>query len=62
MSSNRRGEIIEPLHTYVLYWAPEGRPIATVQARTGWEARKQAPKPFRKFIGEVYSVRQDIPR
>jgi hypothetical protein len=46
-------------YLYTLYWAPEGKPIATVSASDGWAARKQAPQPYRRFIGEVYSVRHD---
>lgn len=46
-------------YLYTLYWSPEGKPIATVQAKTGWDARKQAPQPYRKYLGEVYSVRHD---
>lgn len=48
------------LYLYTLYWAPEGRPIATVEAKTGWEARKQAPQPYRDVLSEVYSVRHDL--
>jgi hypothetical protein len=44
------------MRTYNLYWAPEGRKIATVQANTGWDARKMAPEPYRKYLGEIYSV------
>ncbi len=47
-------------YTYTLYWSPEGRPIATVQASTGRNACKMAPKPYRRYIGEIYSVRQDL--
>ncbi len=50
----------DTLHTYTLYWSPEGRPIAIVQATTGWEARKMAPQPYRRYIGEIYSVRRDM--
>lgn len=47
-------------HLYTLYWAPEGRPIATVRASNGWNARKQAPQPYRRFIYEIYSLRHDL--
>ena len=46
-------------YLYTLYWAPEGKPIATVRATDGWRARKLAPQPYRKAIGEIYSVRHD---
>lgn len=46
-------------YLYTLYWSPEGRPIATVRATDGWSARKKAPQPYRRYIGEIYSVRHD---
>lgn len=42
--------------TWDLYWAPEGRKIATVQARTARAAKRKAPQPYRKFLGEIYAV------
>jgi hypothetical protein len=44
--------------TFDLYWSPEGRCIATVQARTPTAARRKAPQPYRRYIGEIYAVEQ----
>lgn len=48
----------QPKLTYIVYWAPEGRPIATVQATTAKKAIRMAPQPYRKFLGELYAVVQ----
>jgi hypothetical protein len=45
-----------PLKTWRLYWSPEGRQIATVTARTYEAACRKAPKPYRKYLGEIYAV------
>ena len=37
-----------------LYWAPEGRKIATVVAKSAWEAKRKAPPPYRKYLGEIW--------
>ena len=39
-----------------LYWSPEGKRIATVQARDEKSAKRKAPMPYRKFRGEIYTV------
>lgn len=39
---------------YNLYWAPEGRIIATVEAANPRQARRKAPQPYRKYLGEIY--------
>ncbi len=44
-----------PLKTFELYWSPEGKCIATVQAKTARAAIRKAPKPYRKFLGEIYA-------
>lgn len=36
-----------------LYWVPEGRPIARVCARDESAARRKAPQPYRKYLGEI---------
>jgi hypothetical protein len=46
--------------TYDLYWSPEGRRIATVEARTSREAIRLAPKPYRKYLGEIYAVPVEV--
>lgn len=45
------------MRLYNLYWAPEGKCIAEgVHAKTGFEARRKAPAPYRTYRGEIYSV------
>lgn len=44
------------LHIFDLYWSPEGRKIATVQAKDMKAARCMAPMPYRKYLGEIYAV------
>ena len=38
---------------YRLIWSPEGRTIATVLATSEKAARRQAPAPYRKYLGEI---------
>lgn len=38
-----------------VYWSPEGRCIATVDAVDAKAAIRQAPMPYRKFLGELYA-------
>ena len=47
------------LPTFDLYWSPEGRKIATVQARTMRAAIHKTPKPYRRYLGEIYVVQID---
>jgi hypothetical protein len=42
--------------TFDIFWAPEGRCIETVDAKTAHAAKRKAPKPFRKYLGEIYVV------
>ena len=44
------------MKTYDLFWSPEGRKIATVQARTMRAAIRKAPMPYRRYLGEIYAV------
>lgn len=44
--------------TFKLFWSPEGRQIATVEAKTMRAAIRKAPQPFRKFLGEIYAVEE----
>lgn len=44
------------MKTFQLWWAPEGRLIATVQARYAAAALNKAPLPYRRFRGGVYIV------
>lgn len=47
------------MKTWDLYWSPEGRKIATVQARTDLSAKRKAPLPYRKYQGEIYARKVD---
>jgi hypothetical protein len=40
--------------TFDIYWAPEGRRIATVEANGIARAKRMAPQPYRKYLGELY--------
>jgi len=53
-----KAEILKamPLQTFDVYWSPEGRKIATVQAKNSRLAIRKAPKPYRKYLGEMYAV------
>jgi len=42
--------------TWNVYWAPEGRVIATVVAKDARSAIRKAPQPYRKYLGEMYAV------
>ena len=43
-------------HEWDIYWSPEGRKIATVEATTARKAIRMAPMPYRKYLGEIYAV------
>lgn len=43
------------LRTFSVYWSPEGRVIATVQAMTARAAIRKAPMPYRRYLGEMYA-------
>jgi hypothetical protein len=43
------------MKVYELYWSPEGRKIATVEASTAKAAKRKAPQPYRKYLGEIYT-------
>jgi hypothetical protein len=45
------------MHKWILYWAPEGRPIGTVEAKTGRQAIRKAPMPYKTYLGEIYVER-----
>ncbi len=44
------------MKTYEIYWSPTGQKIATVQATTAKAAKRKAPQPYRKYLGEIYVV------
>ena len=50
------------LHTFKLFWSPEGRQIATVKAKDRTTAIRKAPQPYRKYLGEIYAVQKIISR
>lgn len=49
------------MKTWTIYWAPEGRPIANVKAKTARAAIRKAPKPYRKYLGEMYAIEGESP-
>lgn len=44
---------------YALMWSPEGRTIAQVDAPNERAALRQTPKPYRKYLGEIYVIPLD---
>lgn len=38
-----------------LFWSPIGGRIATVEAKNAKAAKRKAPKPYRKYLGEIYA-------
>ena len=42
--------------TWDVYWSPEGRKIATIEAVTERQAIRKAPQPYRKYLGEMYAI------
>jgi hypothetical protein len=41
---------------YDVYFAPEGRCIATVEAKDARSAIRKAPQPYRRYLGEMYAL------
>ena len=41
------------LTSYRLTWSPEGKYIGTVKAKDPKSARRKAPLPYRKYLGEI---------
>ncbi len=41
------------MNTYRLIWSPEGKTIGVVVAKDVASARRKAPKPYRKYLGEI---------
>ena len=46
---------MEPERVFDLYWSPEGRRIARVVATAESKAIRKAPKPYKKYLGEIYA-------
>ena len=44
------------MKTWKLVWSPTGQQIAIVQAKTMKAAKRKAPKPYKRFLGEIYAV------
>jgi len=42
-----------------LFWSPEGRKIATVEAETARAAVRKAPAPYSKYLGEIFAEEVD---
>lgn len=40
---------------YRLIWSPEGKYISTTRAKDAAAARRKAPMPYRKYLGEIYA-------
>jgi hypothetical protein len=45
------------MESWNLYWSPTGQRIATVQASTAKAAKRKAPAPYRKYLGEIYATK-----
>jgi len=43
------------MQKWLIFWSPEGRPIKEVEAKSGDDALRKTPMPYRKFMGEVYA-------
>ena len=39
--------------TWALHWGPTGQSLGTVKAPTASAAKRQAPLPYRKYLGEI---------
>lgn len=48
--------------TFKLFWSPEGKHIGTVEAKDASAAKRLAPKPYRKYLGEIYAVQLLVTR
>ena len=46
------------LKTWALRWGPTGQDIGTVQAKSASAAKRKAPMPYRKFLGEIGATEQ----
>ena len=44
------------MKSYRLIWSPTAEEIAVVYARTPRAAIRQAPLPWRRYLGEIYAV------
>lgn len=52
-----RCKLVVQTPTWCLYWSPEGKKIGVVVADTARAAVRKAPKPYRKYLGEIYAER-----
>jgi hypothetical protein len=44
------------MKTWTLWWSPEGRPFAVVEAMTAHAAVRKAPPPYNKYLGDIYAT------
>lgn len=56
MGQTKRQNALQTNKHFDLYWSPEGRKIACVDAKDERAAIRKAPQPYRKFLGEIYAV------
>ena len=50
------------MRDFALFWAPVGGCIDIVSARKASSAKRKAPQPYRKYLGEIYVVELVKPR
>ncbi len=43
------------MKVYDLFWSPTGARIATITAKDARAACRKAPRPYRKYLGEIYA-------
>ena len=48
------------MRVWTLYWAPEGRPIALVTAKSASAAVRQARGGYKRYLGELYAVEGEV--
>ena len=48
------------MEMYDLIWAPSATFIATVSAKTPRAARRKAPYPYRKYLGDIIVEKKKI--
>ena len=51
---------IQMMEMYDLIWAPSAAFIATVSAKTPRAARRKAPYPYRKYLGDIIVEKKKI--
>ena len=46
---------VKQMKKWTLYWSPEGKAIGVVLAHSASAAIRKAPKPYKKYLGEIYA-------